>query len=371
MPRLLTIFTGAQNIHLIKDVGLLPFFLHREFGYQATIATYRNGDYPYLETEVKGLQLVFIKRIFKFSTLDTFLFLLLNFRKYDILQCYHFNMRSLVILFFFKCLKKITLSKAFTYLKLDAVDSIKEMQLDFVQKFLSLNIDLISVESKLLYKFINNNNLLARKVEYIPNGFFDLGIRESVDFNSKENLIITVGRIGTYEKNNEILLEAFREFAEFDSEWKLEIIGPIERCFQDNIKEYFELNPKLVNRVVFTNSITSRRILESKYKRAKIFVLTSRNEGFPLVYLEAIKAGCTVISSAFSSAFDITDNGKFGALFPVGDKNALVNALLQTVSNTEKLCADCSAIQEFGYENYSFRKISIDLNELIQFRCRS
>lgn len=366
MPRFLTIFPYTENVHLIKDVGMLPFILHKEFGYDSTIASYENGNYPYLESEVKGLKQVFIKKTFKISTLDIFLFLLLNFRKYDIVQCYHFDKRSLMILSWFKILKKITFSNAFTYLKLDAVDDIKKTKLNFIYKFLSQNINIMSVETKVLYDFINGNNLLARKVEYIPNGFYDGGVEESVDFESKEDLIITVGRIGTYVKNNEILLEAFKDFALVNSEWKLEVIGPIEDNFKNYIQIYFERNPYLVDRVFFTGSITNREVLGDKYKKAKIFVLTSRNEGFPLVYLEAIKAGCTIISSAISSAYDITDNEKYGALFPVGDAKALANELSKTVSNTDKLSKDCEAIQQFAYKKYSWSKISIDVNNLIQ-----
>ena len=121
MQSFLTIFPGTENVHLIKDVGMLPFILHEEFGYDSTIASYKNGEYPYLETEVKGLKHVFIKKKFRNPIFDVLWFLLLNFRKYDIVQCYHFQRPSLWYLFFFKVLKKITFSKSFTFLKLHGV----------------------------------------------------------------------------------------------------------------------------------------------------------------------------------------------------------------------------------------------------------
>jgi len=368
MSRFLTIFPYAENVHLIKDVGMVPFILHKEFGYDSTIACYNNGGYSYLESEVKGLKQVFIKKFFKISTLDIFLFLFLNFRKYDIVQCYHFDLRGLMILFFFKFLKKITFSNSFTYLKLDAVDDIKNTKLNFAQKMLSRNINLVTVETKVIYEFVNKNNTLARKVEYIPNGFYDQGIKASIDFESKDNLIITVGRIGSYQKNNEILLEGFKEFATVNNDWKLEVIGPIEESFQSYINNYFDENPSLLGRVIFTGSIVNRKILESKYNRAKIFVLSSRFEGFPLVYLEAIKSGCTIISSAISSAYDITDRELYGALFPVGDANALAKELVKVVSDTNKLKKDCAAVQQFAYDKYSWSKISVDINNLIHKR---
>jgi glycosyltransferase involved in cell wall biosynthesis len=366
MPRFLTLFPVAENVHLIKDVGMLPFILYKKFGYDSTIASYRNGEYPYLETEVKGLKQVFIKAIFRNPIFDVLWFLLFNFRKYDVVQCYHFQRPSLWFLFFFKVLKKITFSKGFTFLKLDAVDEINKLKLNTENKFLSKNINLVSVETKKLHDSLNRNNTLFRNVEYIPNGFYHKCKKRIIDFDAKKNLIITVGRIGTFQKNNEILLEAFKDFALINMEWKLEVIGPIEDAFQSHIKEYFDLNPNLIDKVLFTGSITDRVALEDKYNSAKIFVLTSRFEGFPLVFLEAIRSGCTIISSSIASAYDITDNEKYGALCPVGDAKTLAKELDKAVNNVIKLKNDCKDIQQFAYEKYSWSKISIRINELIQ-----
>lgn len=365
MARFLTIFPVSENVHLIKDVGMLPFILHNDFGYDSTIASYKNGEYPYLDTEVKGLKQVFISKKFKNPIFDVLWFLLLNFRKYDIVQCYHFQRPSLWYLFFFKVLKKTTFSKSFTFLKLDATDDVKKLKLNAENRFLSKNVNLISVETKKLYNYLNENNTLHRQVEYIPNGFFDNGFNNIIDFDVKEDLMITVGRIGIFEKNNEILLKAFKEFASVNKQWRLEIIGPIEDSFELYIKEYFDRNPSLIGRVLFTGAITDRAVLEDKYNKAKIFVLTSINEGFPLVFLEAVKAGCTIISSAISSAYDITDNEKYGALFPVGDSEALAYELEKAINNPHKLKNDCDAIRQFAYENYSWNKIGFRVNELI------
>lgn len=366
MKRFLTIFPVAENVHLIKDVGMLPFILHKEFGYSSTIASYKNGEYPYLETEVKGLKQVFISKKFKNPIFDVLWFLLLNFRKYDIVQCYHFERPSLWYLVFFKFLKKLTFSESFTYLKLDAVDKIKKIKLNKENVFLVKNIDLISVETIGIYDSLNKNNTLHKKVQYIPNGFYDKDNFEVIDFESKSNVIITVGRIGDPNKNNEILLEAFQEFSVLNNDWKLELIGPIQDGFQTYIDEYFEKYPNLIHRVVFTGAITDRNLLENKYKSAKVFVLTSKSEAFPLVFLEAIKAGCTIISSKLTSAYDITSNEKYGSLFPIGDFHALAKKIEVTVNNSEKLKQDCKQIQKFAYENYSWNKIAIKINGLIK-----
>jgi glycosyltransferase involved in cell wall biosynthesis len=262
-------------------------------------------------------------------------------------------------------MKKIFFSSSFTFLKLDADDDILNLKVKWQHHLFINSINLITAETKNIYASLNKMYTLQKEVAYLPNGFYGNGLKKDVDYGSKENLIITVGRIGTFQKNNEILLEAFREFALLNTTWRLEIIGPIEKDFEPYITQYFKLNPFLKDRVLFTGSITDRIQLEDKYTKAKIFVLTSRFESFGLVYLEAMKSACIIISTAITPAYDITDNGRFGSLFPIGDFKSLAALLLQTVNDSQKLEEDCKLIQDFAYENFTWTKICQGLNKLI------
>lgn len=366
MPRFLTFFPFAENIHLTKDVGMIPYVLYKEFNYDSTIACYNNGNYPYLDTEVLGLKQQFIPKIFNNYTLDSLMFILFNFRKYDIVQCFHLIQPSLLTLSAFKILKRISFAPSFTYLKLDTDDSIKSSKLNRLYRFLLNSIDLISIETKSIYSYLNENNVFGKKVSYIPNGFYDNEKRKDVTFAEKENLIITVGRIGTYQKNNEVLLEGLKQFLVVNNEWRVEIIGPVEDEFKIYCDSFFTVNPSLKKCIVFTGAITDRKILKDKYKKAKIFVLTSRFEGFPLVFLEAIKAGCTIISSNVTSAYDITDDEKYGSIFPIGDSYVLAQGLEKIISNPVKLENDCKLIQNFAYEKFSWKEICEKLDFLIK-----
>ena len=58
--RFCTIFPPAENVHLLKDVGMIPYVLYKEYGYNSTIACFNNGTYPALNGEVKGLKIDFI-----------------------------------------------------------------------------------------------------------------------------------------------------------------------------------------------------------------------------------------------------------------------------------------------------------------------
>ena len=137
-----------------------------------------------------------------------------------------------------------------------------------------------------------------------------------------------------------------------NDDWKLEIVGPIDPSFNSYIDNYFLQNPRLKGRVKFQDAITNREALWQYYAKAKIFVLPSRWEGFALVYLEAAKAGCYIVSTDISAAYEITDNGRLGSIFPVNDSKKLSQILQEVTVNPGRLRDVCSAIQKYAYDKF-------------------
>lgn len=361
--RYLTLFPEAENIHLIKDVGMIPYSLIKFCGYEATLACYDNGNYPYIKTEVPGLKLLFLKKIFNHTFWDTLIFIVKHHKKYDTVQTFHFRFRALLWLFIFKLLHP----SGKTYLKLDANEQILKYAFTGlkgkIQAFLLRRIDMISVETTNLQNILKDK--WKRDIAYIPNGYGNPA-SSILPYEQKINKIITVGRIGAPEKRSEVLLEAFALFSERQIGWTLELIGPVTNEFEIYIQNYFCAYPQLKEKISFTGAIHERKKLYSYYAEAKIFCLSSSWESFGIALVEAAAAGCYIITSAVAAAKDITYNEHYGSIFPVDDVACLANTLVTVSENEILLKNNYDNIQKYTQAKFSWAVIAKHINSIIK-----
>ena len=80
--------------------------------------------------------------------------------------------------------------------------------------------------------------------------------------------------------------------------------------------------------------------LASYYKSADVFVLTSNYEGYGRTIIEAEAAGCPVIMTDVGIAGDVIKNGENGLIVPVGDVQALAEALRSVIEKKAVLHAE-------------------------------
>lgn len=328
-PTFVTVFTETENFHLVKDVGQLPYFMYKTEGYDATLISYKNNvEYPFIDQEVNGLKLNFIpnKGRFLYFELGVLYYLWNHSKSIDVLNLFHFKKDNILYLLIYKLVNPQ--GKAYIKLDMDILFfknynaflfsnySLKNFILKALTSWIFKLTDLFSVETDQAKDYLLNvYPELQNKLICIPNGIDNLYLDREIPmkaFHEKENIILTVGRIGTQQKNTELLLDALKITDLKD--WKVYILGPIEESFNKYIADFYREYPQLENKIIFTGNITDRKELFEWYNRAKIFCLTSRWESFGIVFTEALYFGNYIITSPVSSATYITDYNKYGTI---------------------------------------------------------
>ncbi|RXM50112.1 MULTISPECIES: hypothetical protein [unclassified Chryseobacterium] len=142
------IFPIGQNVHLIKDVGMIPYMLQKEGYYESYISFYEKAEnLPYLKNEVKGLNYKSIKKIFKREDLNIFCYLFSNFRSMDYVMMFHPSFMKIFISFLFKIL---SFNRLKFYFKMDLDDSIFESNITRKHLLIILRKNFIIIQRYLL-----------------------------------------------------------------------------------------------------------------------------------------------------------------------------------------------------------------------------
>jgi len=92
----------------------------------------------------------------------------------------------------------------------------------------------------------------------------------------------------------------------------------------------------------------SREDLTSEFERADIFVLPSLVEGFGLVYLEALSAGCHVIGTDNTGLPDLAAPPEAATVIPAGNLDQLQGALEAAIARAAGEGFDRSIIRSFA-----------------------
>ena len=131
--------------------------------------------------------------------------------------------------------------------------------------------------------------------------------------------ILTVGTMKEV-KNHALLLRAFARVRNPNK--KLMFVGTGSEF--ENLQALAE-SLKVIDQVIFAGFHSKTGPF---YETADLFVLSSDSEGFGNVLVEALAAGTPVVSTDCPSGpAEILGNGRYGRLTPVGDEEALAEAM--------------------------------------------
>ncbi|MBU4401036.1 MAG: glycosyltransferase family 4 protein [Candidatus Aminicenantes bacterium] len=389
-----TIFPKYRDFHFFKDPGQLPFRFLKN-GFDAAIICYQNEkDYPATNKHIpmKCITKNYLTRKFN---LGLIIYLLRMGRRIDILNMFHFTWQTLLLGYVYKMINH----GGFLYIKMDNChdsgnypwetifdptiivedhfkhkDTFKlRLKHYLIKKMFVDKVDLWSVEDEESQKYYENKYpFFKNKLVTSYNGHaVDLIDRPPVkEFEEKENIILTAGRLGTHQKATEVLLEAFRIVAARLS-WSLYLAGGIEPSFEKIILKFFTNNPELTGRVHFCGLVGKKELFEL-YNRSKIFCLASRFEGFAVVYPEAMYFGNAIITTPYSSLKEMIIKKKFGAIVEKDAPEALAECVLDLIGDEYKLREYADNARQLSATEFNWNEIVLKLKSNIEERnCHS
>lgn len=347
IKNLTLVFSHFEKEHFGKDVFLVPYYLGKELSYGVTIVyqktktnnLFKNNNY-------KGVKLCSLINIFKLNKLQnisfflsSLLYVIKNGKKIDLLMTFHFRITSAILCLLYKLVNP----KGKFYLKVDGGEDILDVKNNslFIKSSIYNKLleicDYISVETHLAFKLWSENLNISDKIFLIENGFDEEEFKKSsikiIPFTKKENIIITVGRIGAVEKNTLMFLKAIEKISDLKN-WKFYLIGPIEDKFKNSINQFYIKNPELKDKVIFTGPILEKKKLWEYYNKAKVFVLTSRREGYAIVFSEAYRFNNYIVSTIVGGAEEnIYKNDDFGKLIEQENDDELKFVLEQIIND--------------------------------------
>jgi len=163
--------------------------------------------------------------------------------------------------------------------------------------------------------------LMSRVSPYRGNNGISAVVPNGVDLSlvprKTENRPRTVISVGTLKarKCMDRTLEAFARLADSYQDATLTIvgIGEMEAQLRARIHEL-----GLESRVTLTGGLPHEKVIE-RMAESDLFVLPSWGEGYGIVYIEAMAAGCIAVGAKDEGIEDTITDGENGFLVPAGD----------------------------------------------------
>ena len=167
--------------------------------------------------------------------------------------------------------------------------------------------------------------------------------------SGRSHRIVTAGRL-MGQKNHAMLIRAFASFSKSHPLHTLHIYGTgdLEEKLRDLIREY-SLEGK-----VFLEGFSAN--VHEAIKDAEQFVLSSDFEGMPNALLEALMMGLPCITTSFLGAEEFFGESNALIMTPVGDENAMSEAMTKLADDDDFRVRIASTGAEFA-KRFSFDSV--------------
>jgi len=192
-------------------------------------------------------------------------------------------------------------------------------------------VDVIFVENTWMYDHFRTR-AGDEAVHFAPPGIDTETYHPGDDGGPTVDYILCVGRLGDSRKNVGLLFEAYARLRrQLDDAPRLVLAGLSGPTEQDwarartlGIRDHVEMRENV-----------PEEELAALYRNARLFVLSSNEEGLGLVLAEAMASGTPVVSTDCGGPSTLIEDGETGILVPTGNAAVLANRMAWVLSHPE------------------------------------
>jgi glycosyltransferase involved in cell wall biosynthesis len=159
--------------------------------------------------------------------------------------------------------------------------------------------------------------------------------------------LIAVGRLDE-QKGFATLLHVFSRLRDSHPDWRLKIIG------EGELRGALENDIAKLNLAEYVELPGRTHDIKNELLQSDVFVLSSMYEGFPNALLEAMSVGVPCVAmDCPSGPREISEDGKVAVLVPLGDEQALHDALEMVMQDVQLRVRLANAGRESVLKRYS------------------
>ena len=222
--------------------------------------------------------------------------------------------------------------------------------------------EMIKLHGDLAKKYSVLNNCLDPFLPVLAKQNDSIDLRSKHGFKPFDKILFTLTRMDATEryKGYDRVLQAMALLIKKMPELKYIIGGSYDEIEKKKIDELID-ELGLKDSVMITGFIPDET-LNDYFQISDVYVMPSYNEGFGIVFIEAMYFGLPVIAGNKDGSVDALLNGKLGTLIDPMDIDALKNAIEDNFDSINKEIVDKEALMaHFGYDVYK-EKVNRILN---------
>jgi glycosyltransferase involved in cell wall biosynthesis len=367
-----TLFPRLEPVVFNKGVGRIAYHMSQDRGWRSILAYCEHIDSPLPawysdEVTVHRLGKVDLHdRLGQVQRLSEFL--LAHAESIDLLNLYDIGWETALLAKLYKTLNPSGTVFVKTDMDQRAVDMLLSgnRRTALYLRALALSVDFVTVETQsILDQVTDIFKSVGIPAHLLPIGFAASTHVTSADLSGeREKIVIAVGRTGSPQKHNELLIEAVGAMnPESRQGLRVVWIGDDELGFRSRAKALLTTHDFDDVIFEFVDHLWDREELFSWYRKASVFALSSRWESFATVLSEAAFFGLLIVSTRVGAAMDITKDGQLGFLAPPEDALGFARALEQALAVTDAGSMR-QKIHEYAAGNFTWTSVVASLERI-------